>query len=170
MKKVLIFALSLLFLIQFVSAQEINKMAKDPKTEKMLLSGLCDRDGLMEGEFGKFYDQYYTSYKTDKKVVKDIKQKYQGVSIVIILGTWCHDSKEQVPRFYKILDMAKWDMSMIEQYCVNTSKLAEGIDISEYNIEKVPTFIFYKDGKELGRIIETPVTTLEKDILLIIEG
>ncbi|MCB0473638.1 MAG: thioredoxin family protein, partial [Flavobacteriaceae bacterium] len=38
------------------------------------------------------------------------------------------------------------------------------------NITNVPTFIFYKKGKEIGRFVEYPRETLEKDILAIISG
>ena len=33
-----------------------------------------------------------------------------------------------------------------------------------HNIHRVPTFIFYKDNKEVSRIVEHPVETLERDI------
>ena len=33
-----------------------------------------------------------------------------------------------------------------------------------YNIHRVPTFIFYKNGKEVNRIVEYPKETLERDI------
>lgn len=49
-------------------------------------------------------------------------------------------------------------------------KKAEGFDIDQFIIERVPTFIFYKNESEIGRIIETPVETLEKDILNILKN
>jgi len=36
------------------------------------------------------------------------------------------------------------------------------------DILKVPTIIFYLKGKEIGRIVETPVKSLEKDMARII--
>ena len=33
------------------------------------------------------------------------------------------------------------------------------------NLINVPTFIFKKDGKEINRIVEFPLETIEKDIL-----
>ena len=47
-------------------------------------------------------------------------------------------------------------------------KLAGDTDISSLNIEFVPTFIFYESDTELGRIVETPSETMEKDILQIL--
>ncbi len=51
---------------------------------------------------------------------------------------------------------------------VDNSKLSP---IGEYNsldIQRVPTFIFYKNNIEAGRIIENPVTSLEQDIINIL--
>ena len=38
------------------------------------------------------------------------------------------------------------------------------------NIERVPTFIFYKKGKEIGRFVEYPRESVEADILKIVSG
>jgi uncharacterized protein YcsI (UPF0317 family) len=40
----------------------------------------------------------------------------------------------------------------------------------ENDITNVPTFIFYRDGKEINRIVESPVAFLEDDILAILSG
>ena len=37
-----------------------------------------------------------------------------------------------------------------------------------YNIKQTPTFIFYKDNKEIGRYIEHSKKSIEKDILKIL--
>lgn len=151
-------------------SQELNKTIVDPKTGKAVLTGYCDKDGLMQGEFGDVYDQYYSAYEPDKAVLKKLRPLKKDVEIRIVLGTWCHDSKEQVPRFFKILKKLWWGSKKVEIICVNTAKEAEGVDVGPYDIRRVPTFIFIKNGKELGRIIETPVSTLEKDMLMILGG
>ena len=38
------------------------------------------------------------------------------------------------------------------------------------NIHHVPTFILYQNGIEVNRIIETPVESLEKDLIAIIQA
>jgi hypothetical protein len=38
------------------------------------------------------------------------------------------------------------------------------------SIEKVPTFIFYHDNKEIGRIIEEPKGDIGNNIVDILEG
>ena len=41
-------------------------------------------------------------------------------------------------------------------------------ELHGYEIEYVPTFIFYREDKEIGRIIETPILSLEEDMLAIL--
>jgi hypothetical protein len=163
-RTVLIFVLAILPAILF--SQEMNKWITDPKTEKEILCGNCDRSGLEKGEFGKLFEEYYQIYEPDKTVIDQLKTKKEGVEILIVLGTWCSDSQEQVPKFFKILDQVRFNKKDVQLICVDRDKKACEVDIVNYNIQKVPTFIIYRKGREVGRIIETPYSTLEKDLLM----
>jgi len=96
--------------------------------------------------------------------------KLDEIKIVCIQGTWCSDSRREVPRFFKILYELNYDLENLTMICVDRKKQADNIDVDQFVIEKVPTFIFYKDDSELGRIIETPKNTLEIDLLEILLG
>ena len=39
-----------------------------------------------------------------------------------------------------------------------------------FGIINVPTFIFYRGGQELGRIVEYPIESLEADMVKILSG
>jgi hypothetical protein len=84
------------------------------------------------------------------------------------LGTWCSDSREQIPRLFKILDFLHYPEKNLQLLAVDRNKQALNIDISELKIELVPTIILYKEAVEVGRIVETPVMSLEEDIVDII--
>ncbi len=160
----LIFMLTL-FTIQTYS-QGINTWVPDPRLGISILYGNCDRSGLESGEFGVVFKEFYSIYEPDKAVIAELKRLTSGASILIVLGTWCSDSQEQVPRFFKILDKIRFDRRQVSVICVNSDKEAGDVDISGLDIRKVPTFVIYRDGHEAGRIIETPYTTLEKDLLM----
>ena len=88
------------------------------------------------------------------------------------MGTWCGDSKREVPRFIKILESVDYPMENLKIVAVDKrrdfyKKSPQGEEWG-LNIRRVPTFIFYKNGREINRIIETPVTTLEVDIVSIV--
>lgn len=140
----------------------------DTKSEKEILIGYCTLDSLKTGEFGESFNDEWQWYEVDTTLTKKIKNKISNVSITIVLGTWCGDSKEQVPRFFKIMEQAGYDVNKIKLISVDRNKKAGDVLIDDLKVEKVPTFMFYRDGKEIGRIIETPEETLEKAVIQII--
>jgi hypothetical protein len=55
---------------------------------------------------------------------------------------------------------------------INVNRHKKGIEneVEGLDINFVPTFIFYKAEEEIGRIIEMPYETLEKDIMEILSA
>ena len=117
----------------------------------------------------KWFLPEYNSYSIDIEALQTINPELiPELEVVIILGTWCSDSRREVPRFIKITDFMNLKSTQIEVVAVDRNKEADKIPIVKMNIEFVPTFIFYYEGEEIGRIIESPKETLEKDILSIL--
>lgn len=170
MKKTLII---LCFLLPFaISAQHLNKKGTDPKKQNEILLGYCNREGFstINSNFDSAYRAEYAVYKPEESVLQQIKPALKGVTIKLVMGTWCGDSKEWVPRFYKVMDQVGFNYKKMKMIAVDRDKKAGDIDIAGLKIERVPTFIFYKKNKELGRIIEVPYDLIEKDMLKIISG
>ena len=159
-------ALFVLLLSIQAGAQELNKKMQDTYRNKEIMINNCTRESVCNfPEFKTMYDTMYESYAPDSATLAALKPLMEGVKVTIVMGTWCGDSKLQVPHFYKITDqlgLTEKDMTLI---CVDGQKKAENGLIDNMNIERVPTFIFNKDGKEIGRIVESPRDTLEKDAL-----
>ncbi len=159
----------LLMLVSMTAvAQDKNKVVVDEKRNSEILIGYCDRQGLNNAVFREYFKKEYENYALDTKTVEQILKLRKDLEIVLVMGSWCHDSKVQVPRFYKILDEAKIKDSKVMLIAVDSNKTAGDVDIASMNILRVPTFIFYKNGNEIGRIVESPNATLEKDMLLIL--
>ena len=150
-----------------VIAQDTNKTKIDAKSQMEVLTGLCNRKGLESNLFKTYYETGYAAYAPDSATISTLKKAFANINILttIVMGSWCGDCQEQVPRFYKIIDALGYSESKVTLYCVDRTKKTEKGEMDNLNISQVPTFIFYKDGKELGRITETPKETLEKDIL-----
>jgi thiol-disulfide isomerase/thioredoxin len=169
MKKLTIIIAVLAFAV-YTNAQEINKTMIDDKSQMEDLIGLCNRDGLKSDIFKTYYDTEYNAYKTNAIDNGNLKAALanKNITVTIVMGSWCGDSQEQVPRFFKIADAIEFAEKNITIYCVDRNKKTEKGEIDNLKITLVPTFIFYKDGKEIGRIVESPKATLEKDMLEII--
>jgi len=95
--------------------------------------------------------------------LKSIPGKFR---VELFIGTWCGDSKREAPRFFKIIREARLaDKIAIEMWAVDHNKKLDNNLAAKRNIDRVPTFIFYKEGQEIGRIVEYPEELLEQDIL-----
>ena len=84
------------------------------------------------------------------------------------MGTWCRDSKREVPRIYRILDAVSFDKSRLTLINLDRTKSSPKGKEESLNIHHVPTLILYRSGIEIGRIIESPIKSLEKDIAAIL--
>jgi hypothetical protein len=102
--------------------------------------------------------------------MKQLAGKLKDIKITVVMATWCGDSKEWVPRFYKITDELNYNYQKLTLICVDRTKKAPGTIVETLNIERVPTFIFYRKKTEIGRIIEVPADLLEKEILKILSS
>ncbi|MEW6701803.1 MAG: thioredoxin family protein [Bacteroidota bacterium] len=160
----------LLFMLfsSFFFAQEKNKLSVDEKSGRPMLIGISDRTAFADTNFAWWFNSEFKNYDVDSTMVNDLKDKLNDYKITIVMGTWCSDSKREVPRFYKILDALNYDQKNLTLICVDRKKTAPTGDVGKLDIKLVPTFIFYKDGDEIGRIVETPKETLEKDLVSIV--
>lgn len=152
-----------------LSAQHINQIITDTTLHKEVLIDICNREGLNGPVFGTYFEPEYTAYQPDQEILQAIGNMLGDYHITIVMGSWCSDSQEQVPRFYRILDMLQFPEDQLTIICVDRKKKTIRSDIQSLDIQLVPTFILYKANTESGRIIETPAENLEKDILNIIQ-
>ncbi len=157
----------ILFSSFFIYAQDTNKIVIDENTKDKMLIGNCTRDAFEDTAFSKWYYEEYDNYKLDSLTLDNINVDFENYSIEIILGTWCPDSRREVPRLHKILDYLNFPDQKVKMICVNKEKKTEGDELKDLIIELVPTFIIYKNGEEIGRIVETPQQTLEEDLATI---
>ncbi len=164
-------ALFVLLIIFSSCSITVNKIITDERTGKKELAGTVNRKGFQKKEFKTWFNKGYEEYVPDAKVINKLKNKtlYKGVKIKIIFGTWCGDSRRELPRFYKIVDTANIPENIIGLTAVDTKKSSRDKKLEGIEFTRIPTFIFYKNGKEIGRIVESTKESLEKDMLKILE-
>jgi thiol-disulfide isomerase/thioredoxin len=166
--------LSFLFLFfaitnSIFSQNKLNNIVFDENANQEILLGYCDIVGLKNSSATDWFVPEYENYIIDEEALKSISpETIQELEIFMVLGTWCSDSQREVPRIYKILEYLEYNFEHSTIIAVNRNKDAEDTVVKRLNIELVPTFIFYRDGAEIGRIIETPSESLEKDLFKII--
>jgi len=148
---------------------EIKNAGGDP-----MLLGHCDIALLKQGTFQQWFVPGFTSYQPDSSITRSLKPLLKNKAIEIFLGTWCGDSRREVPRMLKMLELCGYDIQKVKLIFVSNAadayKQSPQHEESGKNIKRVPTMILYDNQIETGRIIEFPVETLEKDLLRILKG
>ncbi len=157
----------LIFLFSYCYAQNLNHVVFDENAKMDILKGYCDVNGLKSTVWKDIFEAEYDNYQPDIELLHSLIPLMDDVSIVIIIGTWCSDSKQFVPPFMRILKEIQFDMSNVKMVGLDRNFAAADADISLYGVEKVPTFIFFSGTVEIGRIIETPEGSLENHIVKI---
>jgi thiol-disulfide isomerase/thioredoxin len=156
-----------LAIITLLSMSTYSLLGQDKPAE---LKGVGELEQLNKGGQAKWFVPEYDHYKVNIKALNGCREKVSdNIRVIIVMGTWCPDSRREVPRFYKVLDNLLIPEVQTKLLFVDHSK-DDGIgEAAKLNIQKVPTFIVTnKRGKEIGRIIEEPTRSLEKDLCKIL--
>ena len=179
MKKYITFIIVLLFFsgsMESLYAQNdpaFYLKIKDASGNDQLL-GICSREALLQAPFVNWFQQNYNGYIVDSFTCKFVEPLLRDKKITIFLGTWCGDSKREVPRLLKMLDCCNFPPAQLELIMVSNQdsiyKQSPLHEESGRNIVRVPTVIIEEAGKEMGRIVEYPVVSLEKDMLRILRN
>lgn len=152
MKKTIIYLI--VFLTFHCFSDVINKYPVGDITKKFLLE--------QYDEFAQKYNKF--SFERPTYI------ETEDITVKVLFGTWCHDSKREVPKMLKIFEAYGLEDKSISLVAVNPEKNEPITTINEFNLEFTPTFIFFRNGEEIGRIVEKPNQSLLDDFKLIISS
>jgi len=147
-----------------------TKHASIDDGEDSILVGRHYRKELEIAPYKQWFDANYQEYKVDTTVITELEPLLDGVTVKVFMGTWCSDSQHNVPAFFKIMDQAGYHYKDFELYSMTEDKKTPENYEAELDIQQVPTFIIYKDGKEVNRMVEYPLASVEKDLLDILQN
>jgi len=156
----------------YPSANIPDGMHKDPSTGEAMLLNKIKISELQSSPFDSWFNKEFEEYQLDSELLLAIED-FDNVKVEVFLGTWCKDSRREVPRAKKIFDNLGLNENQITWVCVNRDKISpDGLEQNK-QINYVPTFIFSKNNVEIGRIVESPssqTASLESDIFEISLG
>ena len=133
------------------------------------LLGYFNLNQLAQPPHSAWYLKGFDEYQFNAGAVNRLLEiNTTDLNIKIVMGTWCPDSRREVPRFMKILNACKFPLAKVQFIGVDNVKQSPVENYEALNIERVPTFIVYKNNIEAGRIIENPTTSLEQDMVNIL--
>ncbi|MCK9410211.1 MAG: thioredoxin family protein [Bacteroidetes bacterium] len=138
-------------------------------TGTKVLKGVFDREVLEENPDFSWFTTNYSAYRYDSAVVNRLAPLMNDVHVVMIVGTWCGDSKRELPKQFKIFDALQLSNDKIVVFGVDRSKKSVDGTTQKYRVVKVPTLIVFRGEQELGRIVENPTTSQEEDLLRLLK-
>lgn len=145
----------LLAVVLWLPAQAQNDYLSGPVTEQQIREV-------------KIFDLYTERYKPDPEIIAKLNTIQDSVLVDVFMGMWCHDSKREIPAFFKIMESIDNPLITANYTALEYRRRGPKDIIKENNIKRTPTFIIYKNGKEVGRIIEEVDVSMESDLYKII--
>lgn len=99
----------------------------------------------------------YDNYRPDLALISKIREALPRACVVTVSAYWCGDCVWNVPKMARIAEhLPSWEFEIYAQ----EDEHAQTLDIFA-----IPTSVVYRDGKEVGRIIENPKSaSLERDL------
>ncbi|RYD81588.1 MAG: thioredoxin [Sphingobacteriales bacterium] len=153
----------------FENTMTSNDINEDPQDYLMTRGKLNDTI-----KYPWFFKDYF-SYEPEAISLNKIRDTRKHLKFVVFGGSWCDDTHMWLPKFYKTVERAGVEKKNIALYGVDRDKKPVGnladktAPEMDYKIDRVPTFIVYYKGKEIGRIVESVRKSVEADIALMLD-
>ncbi len=96
--------------------------------------------------------------------------KARNADFVIFGGSWCPDSKVQLPVLFRLFNLASIPARRQQLYGVDTNAKEPTHTADRFNVSRVPSVIILSNGKEIGRIAEFPRPNWEDDLMRVLSG
>jgi thiol-disulfide isomerase/thioredoxin len=145
------------------------EVQQEARKEEAVLVGPATREQV-EGAAPEWVQAEVES-QPDAEAAKTLAAVAPGAEVTIFLGTWCGDSRREVPRFWRALDLAGGSVPFkISYVTVDRHKQEPAGPVTASSIRFLPTFIVRRDGREVGRIVETSPHGIEHDLLALLTG
>jgi tetratricopeptide (TPR) repeat protein len=146
-------------------------IVKDKNGNDMLW-GICTRSDMEKSPYDSWFVSNYQNYRIDSSLRPVLTPGLEKKIFTIFFGSWCGDSQREVPRMLKTLQYYGVDPKQIKLVAVSNHpeayKQSSGREEKGLYIHRVPTLVVSNSKKEIGRIIESPVESLEKDLAKIV--
>ena len=169
--KRLLFSMLVIALIVSMFSCSSKSIPQQPKytvvadTETVVMKGVLTRNILEKEKAFTWMTENRKYGSADAGAVKTFSQQKDLFTVLVFGGTWCHDTQNILPVFYRLIDKSGFPDNRITLVGVDRQKTAPHNWHTNWNITMVPTFIILQNGKEMGRVVEYGKTgNVEKEL------
>lgn len=168
MAKYIFLVLIMILTVQFAGAQD-HVRELDRKTDKPILRGKLTFKDIMKESTCSWFEEGVEAYTPNAAAIEELSTVWKNYRFVVFMGTWCEDTRNLLPKFYKVLLDANISMDAIVVYGVNRAKQSLQDEQKFYKITNVPTIIVLHQKREVGRIVENVNTTVEEELAVMMD-
>lgn len=118
----------------------------------------------------RIFDIYTKRYQPEEAAVQYLSSVQDSVTIYVLFGTWCHDSKREIPALFKTLELADNENIRVEYTAMSRQKTDPTNAYERWDLKYTPTMIVVRNGKEVGRFVEESESNLESELVQILRS
>lgn len=155
MKKIIIIALA------FASCKSANKInfttsqALHNNINEKTLQGIINRNIIEADTTFKWFGDNFKFAQPTADAIEIFSKNKNKFKLIVFGGTWCEDTQNLLPMFYKLIEKSNYPQKKITLVGVNRQKQSGNQLSTQYKITNVPTFIVLNNnGIEVGRVVE----------------
>ena len=147
-----VFILTLLLATQLTAQSQYEVLIEQPNEKT--LKGIISREVLLADTSFHWYAENQKAYKPNEAALAGLQKQKDSIQLLVFMGTWCEDSHFVIPKFFALTDAAGFPQNRITLIGVDRNKKTLSHLSEALNMDKVPTIIVMKHGKEMGRVVE----------------
>jgi thiol-disulfide isomerase/thioredoxin len=161
--------LALIFIGCVTSHTHYDSRDEGHEGNAKIIKGYIDRKTLETDTAFKWFADNYSHANPDAAAITTFNEKKDNFTILVFGGTWCHDTQNLLPLFYKLIDKSNFPKDKVVLLGVDRNKTTISNWHNKYNVKNVPTFIILQNHKEVGRVVEYGNTgAIDKELAQIV--
>ena len=106
----------------------------------------------------------------DESAARGLAEVAPGATLDVYLGSWCSDSRREVPRFLRALSFVGAVPFSVRYVGVDRALAEPAALLAGEDIRFVPTFIVRRGGAEVGRVVESAPRGIEVELQALLTG
>lgn len=149
--------ISLLFLsmtLGIVSFSQTNYQEIVEKPGEKSLKGIISREILLADTSFHWYAQNLKGYTPNALAITNLKKQADSIELLVFMGTWCEDSQFIIPKLFTLVNASDFPESKLSLFGVDRNKTTISHLAEALKVTNVPSIIVFKNGKEIGRVVE----------------
>ncbi|WP_185957210.1 TlpA family protein disulfide reductase [Gracilimonas mengyeensis] len=131
------------------------------------LIGEVTKEQILKSD--RIYEIYFNRYQPENEAVEYLQALQDSISIYVFWGSWCPESKKQVPRLIKTLDRAGNENINAHYIGTDAQKKFPKEFLKKFDIKYIPTVMVLKSQLEVGRIDQKPNIPIEKALIQVLK-